>query len=167
MFWDNFERQCRLAGISPSAATEAIGKSKTTAANWKMNKSTPKQDDLYKLANVLGCSPADFFIDSEDEKVKNAVNTIRHFLVTFPENDSDFDKAVTYKLQIAEDIDNILERYTDLFYENDSRSKLIDSDQNFEKIESIYDSCSAIQKMELVIVVMKFAEDNGINIDDL
>lgn len=63
MFYENFERICKTAGVSPSAAGLAIGVSKSTPSAWKKNGTIPKEDELKALANHLHCSVADFFAD--------------------------------------------------------------------------------------------------------
>ena len=63
MFYENFERICKLAGVSPSAAGLAIGVSKSTPSAWKKNGTIPKEDELKALAQHLHCSVSDFFAD--------------------------------------------------------------------------------------------------------
>ncbi|MCR2034402.1 helix-turn-helix domain-containing protein [Adlercreutzia mucosicola] len=63
MFYENFERICKSAGVSPSAAGLAIGVSKSTPSAWKKNGTIPKEDELKALAQHLHCSVADFFAD--------------------------------------------------------------------------------------------------------
>lgn len=61
LFYENFERICRLRETSPSGAVVAIGKNKTTAGNWKRNNTIPSEDILIALANHLNCYVSDFF----------------------------------------------------------------------------------------------------------
>ena len=66
MFYENFERLCQRRGISPSKAGIEVGYSKSTASAWKKNGTIPKESDLVRLAELLGCSVKDFFM-TEDE----------------------------------------------------------------------------------------------------
>lgn len=63
MFYENFDRICKMQGTSPSAAAVAIGKARTLPAGWKKNHTIPKEDELKALAKHLHCSVADFFAD--------------------------------------------------------------------------------------------------------
>ena len=65
MFSENFERICRLNGMTPSAVVQKVGRSKSTASDWKRNHTLPKESELIQFAEILHCEVSDFFRDPE------------------------------------------------------------------------------------------------------
>lgn len=61
MFYDNFERVCRLKGKSPSGTCYAIGNSRSLANGWKRLGSVPSREILDKLCIYLDCDLKEFF----------------------------------------------------------------------------------------------------------
>ena len=98
MFYENFERICKSAGVSPSAAGLAIGVSKSTPSAWKKNGTIPKEDELKALAQHLHCSVADFFSDGSQMRFgtseESAVNAL------YAENAVDLDENEEELLRI-------------------------------------------------------------------
>lgn len=76
MFFRNYERLCKNIGSNPSAVAMKAGLARSTASSWKMQGTIPKQDVLERLAEVLGCNVADFFVENNDNSVtiQNSVN---------------------------------------------------------------------------------------------
>lgn len=96
MFYENFERICKSAGVSPSAAGLAIGVSKSTPSAWKKNGTIPKEDELKALAQHLHCSVADFFADdggmrfgTSEESAVNALYQVQDEALDLDENEEE------------------------------------------------------------------------------
>lgn len=54
------ERRLEL-GISQQEMAEALGVTQSAVALWELGRTEPSTHNLRRLADVLGCSPADFF----------------------------------------------------------------------------------------------------------
>lgn len=65
MFYENFERLCKRADLSPSAAVQKIGLNKNASGAWKKYHTIPKEQQLSDLAELLGCKVSDFFADPD------------------------------------------------------------------------------------------------------
>lgn len=63
MFYENFERLCKQAGLSPSAAVQKINLNKNASGAWKKYHTIPKEQQLIQLAELLNCQVSDFFAD--------------------------------------------------------------------------------------------------------
>ncbi len=74
LFYENYDRICRMRGTSACAAAMAIGRSKGAASNWKRNGTLPKESELVQLAKNLNCRVLDFFW--EPEKVPSAYSAM-------------------------------------------------------------------------------------------
>lgn len=166
LFYDNFERICRMRGTTPSGAVVAIGKNKTTAGNWKRNNTIPSEDILYKLADHLGCSVSDFFASEETLKALEGKLFLDSFMKAHGDekpNPEDITKGRSL-LQVLtesveeeendeepdEDFDTVESRYRDEFgYDND-----------FDTFVEIYRRCTRSQRYELMSIICKFDEDN-------
>lgn len=98
MFMSNFERICKMEGVSPSSAVLAIGRGKSAASDWKRNGTIPKEDELIALAEYLHCSVADFFADESRMRFgtseESAVNAL------YAENAEDLDENEEELLRI-------------------------------------------------------------------
>lgn len=55
MFFEQLEKLCADAGISPTAATLKLGYSKGTMSNWKKG-ATPNGDVVVRFAELFNCS---------------------------------------------------------------------------------------------------------------
>lgn len=55
MFFEQLEKLCAEAGISPTAATLKLGYSKGTMSNWKKG-ATPNGDVVVRFAELFNCS---------------------------------------------------------------------------------------------------------------
>lgn len=62
IFWTNFERICKDRKTFPSRVVrDELGLSGSKVTAWKNTGALPKEEVIVQLAEVLKCSPADFF----------------------------------------------------------------------------------------------------------
>ena len=59
MFFQNFEKLCKLRGKTTTGAGQEIGIPKTTVAYWRKNNVIPKPNQLSKIAKYFGVSISD------------------------------------------------------------------------------------------------------------
>ena len=57
-FYTNFVQQCSKKGVSPSAAAEAVGLSRSAPVGWKKG-AMPRDTAINMLADYFGCSVSD------------------------------------------------------------------------------------------------------------
>lgn len=77
MFFRNYEMLCKRIGSNPSAVAMKAGLARSTASSWKMQGTIPKQEVLERLAEVLGCNVADFFVENNTDNsvvIQNSTN---------------------------------------------------------------------------------------------
>lgn len=66
-FYKNFVQLCAAKKVSPSAAAEAIGLSRTSPNGWKKGKQ-PSDVTLQKLTDYFGCSISDLTGEMEQKE---------------------------------------------------------------------------------------------------
>jgi len=76
VFSENFERLCKLSGTTPSAVVQKVGRSKSTASDWKRNHTLPKENELVQFAKILHCEVSDFFRDPEKPFFRNELEAM-------------------------------------------------------------------------------------------
>lgn len=54
--YEIFQKLLKNAGLKPSDVTKATGIASSTLTDWKMGRSTPKQDKMQQIADFLGIS---------------------------------------------------------------------------------------------------------------
>ncbi len=75
MFFDVFKKLCEDKGISPSRAAVDCGISKSTVSQWKNRNSSPKAEQLPKLAAYFGVS-VDYLLGNEEKETPTAAKTV-------------------------------------------------------------------------------------------
>lgn len=83
--YEIFQKLLKKEGLRPSDVSRATGISSSTLTDWKMGRSTPKQDKMQAIADYLGVTP-DYLLtgkESRDEFSKyqeqaDLLTTIRH-----------------------------------------------------------------------------------------
>lgn len=96
MFWDNFERICKQASKSPSGVCVAVGIGQNRPSNWKKTGTLPKQDELEKLADYLGCTVADFFKDEKTRENDQLTQLLQKKLSDVDEDSMERGKNILY-----------------------------------------------------------------------
>ena len=66
MFFDVFRELCDKKGVSPSRAALECGLSKSTVSQWKTRGSSPKFEQLSKIAAYFGVS-VDYLLGNEEK----------------------------------------------------------------------------------------------------
>lgn len=59
-FYEKYVSECRKKGLTPSAAAQKMGLSKTAVSHWKQRGSVPTDAVLLTLAEYFGCDVAEF-----------------------------------------------------------------------------------------------------------
>lgn len=72
MFMERFEELCRKNGYTPSGVMTAIGRSKSLAAKWKSEKSTPSPEVLNQLATFFDVS-VDYLLGVADGTLEDEI----------------------------------------------------------------------------------------------
>ena len=65
-FYDRLQAICNDRGISVSNLCKQIGLNATTGATWKKRGSSPKDETIYKIAEVLDIDAFWFYVDPDD-----------------------------------------------------------------------------------------------------
>lgn len=68
MFYENFSFLCKKAGISESAAAEAIGIDKSAVTRWR-NGATPKNTTIRLVAEYFGVSTEDMIEAGTEDSI--------------------------------------------------------------------------------------------------
>ena len=144
LFYDNFERICRERGTSPSGACVAIGKNKTTAGNWKRNGTIPSEDILVDLADVLGCSVADFFDSPNFDRRANDFMSYYHVVMGKPRSE-----LSTAQREIRDAIAHDAEPVRGL-------------DEYQGDFMTIYGELDRRDRLELMSLIYEFADEKGV-----
>lgn len=90
MYYENFERLCKVNSVKPADVCRGTGISSATLTSWKKGVYTPKQDKLLLVA--------DFFNVSLDEIVGNDFDTYSDEMaemVSLIRNDAELSKALS------------------------------------------------------------------------
>ncbi|MCM1171185.1 MAG: helix-turn-helix domain-containing protein [Clostridium sp.] len=66
--YEIFQKLLKNAGLKPSDVTKATGIASSTLTDWKMGRSTPKQDKMQQIADFLGVSLTYLMTGKEKEK---------------------------------------------------------------------------------------------------
>ncbi len=83
IFWTNFEAICKSRKTTPTAVVrKTLGLSGSKVTAWK-NGALPKEEVIEQLAEVLKCSPADFFATEPKEVAEPANDDERDILELF------------------------------------------------------------------------------------
>lgn len=83
MFFDNFDKYCKLAGKTNSEVTRAIGLDPSSCTGWR-NGAVPRNGTLKKLADYFGITVEELMGTKKepagqgglDEQMKNIVNLL-------------------------------------------------------------------------------------------
>lgn len=67
MYYENFEKLCKLNGVRPSTVSKATGISTATLTSWKQGKYTPKQDKLQLIADYFNVPLQYLYGDDESD----------------------------------------------------------------------------------------------------
>ena len=119
----NIKRYLEINGLSQAQLARRAGIKLTTLNNWLRNETYPKQENLIKLAQTLGCSVPDL-TESEsylDER-KKFLTVGLSLLVNYYSNDKEFQKFCDYSLKLHRE--NRLHAYALKLYE------LVESSEN-------------------------------------
>lgn len=134
MFYENFDKLCRIKGTSANAAAMAIGRAKGAAANWKANGTLPKEDELLALAAHLNCRVFEFFLENDRMPFRSR------------------DEAIEYWTHVDE-----INPLT-------TEEPFPELDSNECDLVEVYRSCNKKQQMQLMLDVYSFAEENDITV---
>ena len=72
MYYENFEKLCRIKGIRPGSISKATGITTATITSWKQGKYTPKLEKLQTIADFFGVPLSVLISGEEPEKVSGA-----------------------------------------------------------------------------------------------
>lgn len=72
MFMERFEELCKKNGYTPSGVMVAIGRSRSLAAKWKKEKSTPSPEVLNQLAAFFDVS-VDYLLGVADGTLEDEI----------------------------------------------------------------------------------------------
>ena len=79
MFYDVFLELCKEKGISPSAAAEACGISRSTISTWKTKGYAPRIDKLNQIADYFGVT-TDYLLGQSDAQTSPANDEMAEML---------------------------------------------------------------------------------------
>lgn len=97
MYYENFERLCKVNNAKPADVCKGTGISSATLSSWKKGNYTPKQDKLHLIA--------DFFDVSIDELMGTDLNNYPDDIVEMVRNirdDVKLSKALTQYFNLSD-----------------------------------------------------------------
>lgn len=65
MFWDNFDRLCKINGTNANAVAKELGIASGTVSNWKKSGKLPNGENLVSLASFFDVS-VDYLLFGKD-----------------------------------------------------------------------------------------------------
>ena len=70
MYYENFEKLCKINNVKPGTVSKATGISTATLTSWKQGKYTPKQDKLALIAEFFDVS-LDYLMTGEENPISD------------------------------------------------------------------------------------------------
>lgn len=101
-FFHNYVSQCNKSGVSPSAAAEAMGFTRSMVTRWK-NGSVPRRATLQKMMDYFECSLESLVRENKDVTECDGLSEQEQELVNlFRAVDSQSQNAILHYLRRAE-----------------------------------------------------------------
>lgn len=72
MYYENFEKLCKINNVKPGTISKATGISTATLTSWKQGKYTPKQDKLSLIADYFNVS-VDYLMTGEENPISDDI----------------------------------------------------------------------------------------------
>lgn len=70
MYYENFEKLCKMKGVKPGTVSRETGISTATLSNWKKGNYTPKQDKLSIIADYFNVS-VDYLMTGKEPEISD------------------------------------------------------------------------------------------------